>query len=63
MAAWQTSRHCSHAGRGFRYQDAVAADLATQSFPGEDGILVVIPEGLDDEAIADETNSITSQEP
>lgn len=42
------TRAGSHAGRGFRYQDAVAASLAVESFIGQFGYGSVIPEGGDD---------------
>lgn len=42
------SRAGSHAGRGFRYQDAVAASLALGSWAGQLPYGLVIPEGDDD---------------
>lgn len=42
------TRAGSHAGRGFRYQDAVAASLAVESFVGQSGYGSVVPEGGDD---------------
>lgn len=42
------TRAGSHAGRGFRYQDAVAACLAVESFVGQLGYGSVVPEGGDD---------------
>lgn len=42
------SRAGSHAGRGFRYQDAVAASLAIGSWAGQFPYGLVIPEGDDD---------------
>lgn len=42
------TRAGSHAGRGFRYQDAVAASLAVEGFVGQSGYGSVIPEGGDD---------------
>jgi hypothetical protein len=45
---WMRSRYGSHAGRGFRFQDAVAAATATYALVGEDKVEEVIPEGLDD---------------
>ena len=42
------SRAGSHAGRGFRYQDAVAASLAIGSWAGRFPYGSVIPEGDDD---------------
>ena len=43
-----TSRAGSHAGRGFRYQDAVAASLALRGWTGQLPYGLVIPEGDDD---------------
>ena len=43
-----TSRAGSHAGRGFRYQDAVAANLALGGWTGQLPYGLVIPEGDDD---------------
>lgn len=42
------TRAGSHAGRGFRYQDAVAASLAVEGFVGKSGYGSVVPEGGDD---------------
>lgn len=42
------SRAGSHAGRGFRYQDAVAASLAILGWGGKNQYGLVIPEGEDD---------------
>lgn len=42
------TRAGSHAGRGFRYQDAVAASLAVEGFVGQSGYGCVVPEGGDD---------------
>ena len=41
-------RHGSNAGRGFRYQDAVAAWLCVRVWAGIDPPSVIIPEGSDD---------------
>jgi hypothetical protein len=41
-------RHGSHAGRGFRYQDAVAAWLCVRVWAGIDPPSLIIPEGRDD---------------
>lgn len=41
-------RHGSHAGRGFRYQDAVAAWLCVRVWAGIDPFATIIPEGGDD---------------
>lgn len=43
-----SSRAGSHAGRGFRYQDVVAAHLAVMGFAGRYPYGMVIPEGRDD---------------
>ncbi len=42
------TRAGSHAGRGFRYQDAVAASLAVEGFVGQSGFGSIVPEGGDD---------------
>lgn len=42
------TRAGSHAGRGFRYQDAVAASLAVEGFVGQSAYGCVVPEGGDD---------------
>lgn len=42
------TRAGSHAGRGFRYQDAVAASLAVENFVCQLGYGSVVPEGGDD---------------
>ncbi|WP_260596563.1 DUF4297 domain-containing protein [Sphingomonas endolithica] len=41
-------RHGSNAGRGFRYQDAVAVLLAVRAWAGVDQLAIIIPEGNDD---------------
>ncbi|TVO59455.1 hypothetical protein [Denitromonas halophila] len=45
---WKRTRAGARAGRGFRYQDAVTAWLATLTWNGEASWKVVVPEGLDD---------------
>ena len=45
---WARSRSGSHAGRGFRYQDAVAAEFALRAWRGELPVARLIPEGLED---------------
>lgn len=45
---WNKSRSGSHAGRGFRYQDAVAAEFALRAWRGELALVRLIPEGLED---------------
>lgn len=44
----QSTRAGSHAGRGFRYQDAAAAWLAVKCWNGDLPYGVLTPEGLDD---------------
>lgn len=41
-------RHGSHAGRGFRYQDAVAVMLALRIWSELDPVAIIVPEGNDD---------------
>lgn len=45
---WQRTRAGARAGRGFRYQDAVAALLAIEAWSGEKDWNSVVPEGVDD---------------
>lgn len=45
---WAASRSGSHAGRGFRYQHAVAAALAVLAWQGELPLRRLVPEGLED---------------
>ncbi len=45
---WERSRSGSHAGRGFRFQDAVATELALRAWRGELPVRRLIPEGLED---------------
>lgn len=45
---WSQSRSGSHAGRGFRYQDAVAAEFAVRAWRGELPVARLVPEGLED---------------
>jgi len=45
---WKTSRSGSHAGRGFRYQDAVATELAIRGWRGELPLRRLVPEGFED---------------
>jgi hypothetical protein len=61
VSGWKESRYGSHAGRGFRYQDAVAAALATQCITGDSRIETVIPEGLDDVTLRRPLLTIHSQ--
>lgn len=48
MESTLVSRAGAHAGRGFRYQDAVAARLAVTGWTGDCRYGLVIPEGDDD---------------
>lgn len=48
---WAQSRAGSHAGRGFHYQDAVAAELAILAWAGKLPIKKLTPEGLEDVSI------------
>lgn len=45
---WQKTRSGARAGRGFRYQDAVAAWLAALAWRGEAAWTLLVPEGVDD---------------
>jgi energy-coupling factor transporter ATP-binding protein EcfA2 len=45
---WATSRAGARAGRGFRFQDAAGAWLATRIWAGEIGATALVPEGVDD---------------
>ncbi|HEX8084555.1 MAG TPA: hypothetical protein VF529_09715 [Solirubrobacteraceae bacterium] len=58
---WEASRSGSHAGRGFRYQDAVAAELAVLAWRGELPIRRIVPEGLDDISLNLEDHSLHLQ--
>lgn len=49
------SRAGAHAGRGFRYQDAVAARLAVTGWTGDSRYGLVIPEGDDDIEVTSQT--------
>lgn len=51
------SRAGSHAGRGFRYQDAVSAWLAVEIWAGQRAPAIVIPEGGDDIELRGEETS------
>jgi hypothetical protein len=48
---WEASRSGSHAGRGFRYQDGVATELAVRSWRGDFDAYRIMPEGLEDVSI------------
>jgi hypothetical protein len=58
---WETSRSGSHAGRGFRYQDAVAAELAVLAWRGELPVRRIVPEGLDDISLELDDHSLHLQ--
>lgn len=45
---WATSRSGARAGRGFRFQDAAGAWLATRIWAGDLDATVLVPEGVDD---------------
>lgn len=45
---WARTRSGARAGRGFRYQDAVAAWLAAEAWSGSAAWVTVVPEGVDD---------------
>jgi hypothetical protein len=45
---WDRRRPGSHAGRGFRYQDAVATEIAIRAWRGELPLSRLIPEGHED---------------
>jgi hypothetical protein len=47
-ALWASSRAGARAGRGFRYQDAAGAWLATRIWAGELDATALVPEGVDD---------------
>lgn len=56
-----SSRAGSHAGRGFRYQDAIGVWLATQCWSEDLPYGEVIPEGLDDYELRGATRSALVQ--
>lgn len=56
-----SSRAGSHAGRGFRYQDVVAAHLAVIGFAGNTEYGMVIPEGRDDLELRGQGGRVLSQ--
>jgi hypothetical protein len=53
---WAESRSGSHAGRGFHYQDAVAAELAIRAWGGELPLKRLVPEGLEDVSLEFDTH-------
>lgn len=55
------SRAGSHAGRGFRYQDAVAASLAVGGWAGQLPYGLVVPEGDDDIELGTTTGRVLAQ--
>jgi len=56
-----TTRAGSHAGRGFRYQDAVAAWFALEAWLGRSTYNLVIPEGRDDIELAGPEGKVVGQ--
>lgn len=48
---WRQSRHGSHSGRGYHYQDAVAAHIAVLGWAGVLPIQAIVPEGHEDISI------------
>jgi len=56
-----SSRAGSHAGRGFRYQDVVAAHLAVIGFAGNPEYGMVVPEGRDDLELRGPAGRVLSQ--
>lgn len=55
------SRAGSHAGRGFRYQDAVAASLALGGWAGQLPYGLIVPEGDDDIELVTTAGRVLSQ--
>jgi hypothetical protein len=53
----QSTRAGSNAGRGFRYQDAASAWLAVKCWAGEIPYGAIVPEGLDDADLINESGS------
>ncbi len=58
---WAKTRSGARAGRGFRYQDAVCAALAIDSWAGTAAWTAVVPEGLDDVTLHSESLEIRVQ--
>lgn len=58
---WSQSRSGSHAGRGFRFQDRVAAHMAILMWTGALPITAVVPEGLEDVSLETSTAPIHAQ--
>lgn len=58
---WAKTRAGARAGRGFRYQDAVCAALAIDSWAGTSAWTAVVPEGLDDATLHGRTLEIRAQ--
>lgn len=52
---WARSRQGSNAGRGFRYQDSVAVEMAIRIWRGEIAARRVVPEGLEDVSLEFDT--------
>ena len=55
--SWSSSRQGAWAGRGFRFQDAVASLLTLRVWSGAEAGNVVIPEGFDDVTLCDDQSS------
>lgn len=58
---WARTRAGARAGRGFRYQDAVCAALALDSWAGASAWTAVVPEGLDDATLHGSALEIRAQ--
>lgn len=58
---WAKTRAGARAGRGFRYQDAVCAALAVDSWAGNSTWTAVVPEGLDDVTLHGSAAEIRAQ--
>lgn len=60
-ALWASSRAGARAGRGFRFQDAAGAWLATRIWAGELNAAALVPEGVDDLTLHGEAGEIRVQ--
>lgn len=58
---WRTSRAGARSGRGFRYQDAVAAWLSVEAWRGDAPWTAVVPEGVDDLTLHGPSREIRAQ--
>lgn len=58
---WASTRAGARAGRGFRYQDAVAAWLATEGWRARYSWAAVVPEGVDDITLHGDACEIRAQ--